>query len=72
MTYWIEITIPPIKAGHYLVANKIYQYVGAARYMPKKCIWKFPSAQMGFEITHWAELPKPPTLANTSRPQPGH
>ena len=54
---WNSAKIPPIRAGRYLVGNRDTHEVGVARYMPKKKIWKFPSAQMKFEVQAWAEMP---------------
>jgi hypothetical protein len=57
---WNKIENPPQYSGQYLVASWRYRFVGQARFMPKKNQWKFPSAQMAFEPTHWMELPNPP------------
>lgn len=54
---WNSIDTPPAKAGTYLVGNRDTHEVGQARYMPKKKEWKFPSAQMRFEIQAWADMP---------------
>ncbi len=59
---WIETKDLPPKAGYYLVADSFSRLVGMARFMPQKNIWKFPSAKMAFEVTHWAYLPDAPVV----------
>ena len=54
---WNSIETPPEKAGFYLVGNRDTHEVAQARYMPKKKQWKFPSAQMAFDVQAWAEMP---------------
>lgn len=54
---WNSIETPPSRAGTYLVGNRDTHVVCQARYMPNKKQWKFPSAQMEFEIQAWAEMP---------------
>lgn len=51
---------PPAHAGRYLVASDATKEVAEARYMPKKGIWKFPSASRAFNVTHWADKPAAP------------
>ena len=55
---WKSATVPPQKAGTYLVGNRDTGEVGQARYMPKKREWKFPSAQMAFVVQAWDDMPK--------------
>lgn len=54
---WNSAKTPPARAGIYLVGNRNTHEVLVARYMPKKKQWKFPSANMAFEVEAWAELP---------------
>lgn len=54
---WKSAEAPPTYAGYYLVGNRKTKEVGMARYMPKKKIWKFPSAAMGFVVQEWDDLP---------------
>lgn len=61
---WRPIETPPT-AGRYIVGSAPERQVGEARYMPYKKLWKFPSAGMRFEVTHWMPLPEPP--ANPTR-----
>lgn len=58
---WIPLADrKPEVAGHYLVAFD--NSVGYARYMPRLGVFRFPSAAMAFEPTHWMNLPPSPKL----------
>lgn len=56
---WRDISTPPDVAGVYLVGNVAEQISGQARWMPRKKVWKFPSAALSFEPDVWTVMPKP-------------
>jgi len=59
-TSWIALADRvPEAAGRYLVGAKGIN-PGEARYKPRSQEWKFPSAAMRFEATHWMPLPEAP------------
>jgi len=63
MAEWVnfEKSGGPKKSGAYLVASAFTKEVGQARWMPRKEKWKWPSAAMAFEMTHWADMPSAPS-----------
>jgi hypothetical protein len=57
---WTPISEPP-RARTYMVGNADFHQVGQARYMPRSKTWKFPAAKMAFGVTHWQDMPEPPS-----------
>ena len=63
MIEWVNIDTSgiPKKAGTYLVASSRTKEVCQARFKPRSNEWKFPSASMAFQITHWTAMPCAPS-----------
>ncbi|MFB3910457.1 MAG: hypothetical protein ACE15D_18865 [Candidatus Eisenbacteria bacterium] len=57
---WRPIEGETLKSGRYLVGSERHHNVGEARWRPRLGAWKFPSAAMAFEPTHFMPLPPAP------------